>query len=454
MPTAPSRSSSRSASPTPTLVDPPPPSSPTRRNRPNNQLYLDKDSLKRLSPVNSRFPHGHHARSPTSSIASSTLSQRTRHSVDSIWDFDFEAHWERRQREDAKRLQELKGTVPYLTFGRYEEELERVRKEEKASRRVHGFSEDGQSEAASVVSRGPSAIGAAEKNPQGMVGVGGSSETNSVDFEKRKPKGFLGKVDENRRRMRKLMRKKRFHLIMIGLVAFDLVIVMVELIVALLTAGCVNEEIYELLLESIHHHPASHLTPAMFACSLAPTHSREMLENGIFGVNLTLLSIFTLDVFFAIYAFGPITYATSWVTLLDGFVVLATFVVDIYFHFSHDPNSESPIALVILRLWKIFRAAHAIAHALQYHYTEMMEKAEANRKKLEWERISESIRLNCVRSTLIEKTGQDIDPEEVENLVQSEIQDIQKKRKQEEARILQELRTGGMFRCRSRHGGI
>ncbi|GAA5946412.1 hypothetical protein JCM3765_000231 [Sporobolomyces pararoseus] len=446
MPHTPSRASSRSSSPTPTLVDPP---SPTRRTRHNhNNLYLDKDSLKSPNKHSPSPSPRRHAHSPTSSIASSNLtvvSNRSRHSVDSIWDFDFEAHWERRQREDALRLAELKGTVPYLTFGRYEEELERVRKEEKAQRRVHGFSEDG----GSVVSRGPSAIGAAENNP----GPSNLSETSSIEL-KTKQKGLLGKIDDNRRYLRKLMRKKRFHLIMIGLVAFDLVVVMVELIVALLTAGCVNDEIYELLLESIEHAHDKHLTPAMFACSLAPSHSREALENGIFGVNLSLLSIFTLDVFCSIYAFGPITYATSWVTLLDGFVVLTTFVLDVYFHFSKDPNAESPIALVILRLWKIFRAAHAIAHALQLHFSEMMEKAEASRKKLEWERISESIRLNCVRSTLIEKTGQDIDPEEVEQLVQREILDIQKKRRQEETRIVQELRSGGVFRCRSRHGGI
>ncbi|GAA6009293.1 hypothetical protein JCM11491_004261 [Sporobolomyces phaffii] len=450
MPVTPSRSSSRSSSPTPTLVDPP---SPTRRTR-HNLLHLDKDALKsphrRSSDASS--PTYPHVRSPTSSIASGNSSltlrsNQTRDSIDSIWDFDFEAHWERRQREDAIRLAELKGTVPYLTFGRYEEELERVRKQEKAQRRVHGFSEDGRSETMSV-SRGPSAIGAVENDP------GAASDVGSIVARAGKKKGLIGSIVENRRTLRKHMRKKRFHLVMIGLVAFDLVIVMIELIVALLTAGCVNEEIYELLIESIEHAPEKHLTPAMFACSLAPSHSREMLESGIFGVNLTLLSIFTLDVIFAMYAFGPITYATSWVTLLDGFVVLTTFVLDVYFHFSKDPNAESPIALVILRLWKIFRAVHAIAHALELHHSEMMEKAENGRQKLEWERISESIRLNCVRSTLIAKTGQDIDPVEVEDLVQKEINDIQKKRKQEEARIIQELRTGGMFRCRSRHGGI
>ena len=66
------------------------------------------------------------------------------------------------------------------------------------------------------------------------------------------------------------------------------------------------------------------------------------LPPSIRRVNLSLLSIFTLDVFCSIYAFGPITYATSWVTLLDGFVVLTTFVLDVYFHFSKDPNAESP----------------------------------------------------------------------------------------------------------------
>jgi hypothetical protein len=132
-------------------------------------------------------------------------------------------------------LAELKGTVPYLTFGRYEEELERVRIEEKAQRRVHGFSEDGGSEM-TAVSRGPSAIGAAEKDP-------GSSDTGSIEL-KVKQKGFFGKIDDNRRMLRKLMRKKRFHLIMIGLVAFDLVIVMIELIVGTFSSNSLHELVY------------------------------------------------------------------------------------------------------------------------------------------------------------------------------------------------------------------
>lgn len=228
MPSTPSRSSSRSSSPTPTLVDPP---SPTRRTR-HNLLHLDKDALK--SPRKFTYSRHPNARSPTSSIASSQLTVATNHtreSIDSIWDFDFEAHWERRQREDSVRLAQLKGTVPYLTFGRYEEELERVRKEEKAKRRVHGLSEDGRSEMMSV-SRGPSAIGAAENNPGGEASDAGSIELKPEG----KGQGILARIDSNRRTLRKHMRKKRFHLIMIGLVAFDLVIVMIELIVGMFSS--------------------------------------------------------------------------------------------------------------------------------------------------------------------------------------------------------------------------
>ncbi|GAA6061652.1 hypothetical protein JCM10212_002529 [Sporobolomyces blumeae] len=452
MPSTSTPSSSRSASPTPTLVETASQRSRSRRNRLDPNASTDSLSRKgyrgKKDPLDEGVDPAYRVPSAASSSVS-VSSQQTRHSVDSIWDFDFEAHWEWRQRQDAIRLAELKGTVPYLTFGRYEEELERVRKEEKANRMAQGGVEDGRSEAGGLgdISRGPSAIGAAENNA--VVDVKPVQER----------KGLLVKIENNRRTLRKLMRKKRFHLIIIALVAFDLVIVMIELIVgksslALLTAGCVNEEIYELVVESIEHAANEHLTPAMFACSMAPTHSREMLESGIFGVNLALLTLFAADVFCSIYAFGPITYATSWVTLLDGFVVLTTLCLDIYFHFSNDPAAQSPIALVILRLWKIFRAAHAIAHALQLHYTEMMEKAEDGRKKLEWERISESIRLNCVRSTLIQETGHDIDPEEVEREVEREVLEIQRKRKEEEEKVVAELRSGGILRCRSRHGGI
>jgi hypothetical protein len=71
------------------------------------------------------------------------------------------------------------------------------------------------------------------------------------------------------------------------------------------------------------------------------------LLNRIDSINLTLLSIFTIEVFVSIFSFGPLTYCRSWVSLLDATVVLTTIVLDIYFHFSTDPSSKSPYVLFI-----------------------------------------------------------------------------------------------------------
>ncbi|GAA5890360.1 hypothetical protein JCM5296_002798 [Sporobolomyces johnsonii] len=441
---SPSRSSFRSTSPTPTLVDPDPSSSA-------RASHLHPSSAASISSKNTPYKAsakstGSNPRLASAASSSTTLSSRhsrqsrqSRHSaqtLDSIWDFNFEEHWERRQRDDAVRLAELKGTVPYLTFGRYEEEIldrphehgqeqgheqgqeqghAHEHEQEHAHEHGHGHGhhvgfQEGAHDQQERMAHSPSELGRIEE-----------AEAEVLGLEKRG--GPLALIDNNRRALRKVMRMKRFHLIMISLVAFDLVIVMIELIVSLLTAGCMTEQIYELVLESIER-AHSDLTPAMFACSLAPTASRDQLEDAIFGINVTLLCIFTLDVLFAIYAFGPITYVTSWVTLLDGFVVIATLCLDVYFHLSTDPAAK------------------------------MMEAAEKGREKLEWERIAESIRLNFMRQTLITETGQDIEPHVVEAHVQHELRELERKQAEEEERLAQELRQGGIWRCRSRHGGI
>ncbi|GAA5976700.1 hypothetical protein JCM11641_005665 [Rhodosporidiobolus odoratus] len=472
--------STRSVSPTPTLVGEPLPSSssstdflkpppsalklPTR----TNSTSSTPSSSRSTSPSSSSFP------TPSSSLAAilplrtpSSNSQTSHRSLDSVWDLDFETHWERRQRADARRLAELKGSegIPYLTFGLGDEHYEKAvkprhsigvrRRKVQLSGADAGEGQGGGNGASG--GKSPSQLEAGQGGDNGDVGgaVGEEEYEDSVwEEEEHKPRNpILQWVGDNRRQVRKIMRMKRLHLIIIGLVAFDLVIVIVELIVALLTAGCMSEEIYDYVLEAVAASEGQ-FTAASFACAMAPTHGREALESAIFGLNLGLLSIFMLEVLAAIYAFGPITYVTSWVTLLDGFVVVTTLCLDVYFHLSKDPAAKSPIAVVILRLWKIFRAIHAIGHALSLHYNEMMEQAEEGRKKLEMERMTESIRLNYVRNALIRATGRDIDPVLIEDEVQRERAAIAIKTKAEEERVYQELRKGSVFRLRSRHGGV
>ncbi|BGP14309.1 hypothetical protein JCM10213_004436 [Rhodosporidiobolus nylandii] len=439
----------RSISPTPTLVGEPGPSSPTKSasssslKLPTSFLHSASSSPS-ASPTGAAFPATTSAAQSRTSSRSSHQSQTSARSLDSVWDLDFETHWEWRQREDARRLAELKGATPYLSLGSYpNEHLERLRGGGKKGARRRGGASSGHGDSAQM-GASTSSLGRAEEG----------GEDGDELYEEVKPRHpALEWLDNNRRQVRKIMRMKRLHLIIIGLVAFDLIIVIVELIVALLTAGCMSEEVYEYVVHNVEE-SNGHLSAASFACTMAPSHGREALEEAIFGINLALLSVFMTEVLAAIYAFGPITYVTSWVTLLDGFVVVTTLCLDVYFHLSKDPAAKSPIAVVILRLWKIFRAIHAIGHALSLHYNEMMEQAAEGRKKLELERMTESIRLNYVRNALIRATGHDIDPVLIEDEVQRERAAIELRRKAEEDRVYQELRKGSMFRARSRHGGV
>lgn len=204
------------------------------------------------------------------------------------------------------------------------------------------------------------------------------------------------------------------------------------------------------LQETIHHSEwPLHLSE--FACTLRPSTSRDVLEKSIFAVNISLLSIFTVDVFLALYAFGPITYCSSWVTLLDGAVVITTLCLDVYFSVSDSPNAKSPIALVILRLWKVFRAVHAIAHALEMHYQEVLDTAAEGAKRLEIERVSESIRLRYVRNALIKASGTDIDPRVVEEVVQQELREMERKQDEEREAAAHAAHRLRQFQSRSNH---
>ncbi len=51
---------------------------------------------------------------------------------------------------------------------------------------------------------------------------------------------------------------------------------------------------------------------------------------------------------------------------IDLIIVEASLLMEIFFRFSPDINTgASPAALVLLRLWKIIRAIHAVAHSVE-----------------------------------------------------------------------------------------
>ena len=70
---------------------------------------------------------------------------------------------------------------------------------------------------------------------------------------------------------------------------------------------------------------------------------------------------------------------------------------------------------------------HAIAHALEMHYQDLMDTAKDGHKLLGRERVSEAIRLRYVRAARIEACGGDIDP----YLVERELAALKFRRREE-----------------------
>lgn len=173
-----STGSNRSISPTPTLVETPP--SPT--NSYTIQIY--------------DIGNGRNS--------------TDRSDVDSIWNVDFQESWEQRRLEDEAAAEELKTNAPVLLGA--------------------GFSvSPGQS-----MSRRSSRQGSKKSNPN-TARSSRVSSTNNLSLaaqplppDLQQHRSFIGAMNHTRRQLRSLMRLKRFHLIMIALVGFDLMIVMVE----------------------------------------------------------------------------------------------------------------------------------------------------------------------------------------------------------------------------------
>ncbi|KAM0754552.1 hypothetical protein T439DRAFT_377015 [Meredithblackwellia eburnea MCA 4105] len=373
---------------------------------PARTLVDASSSAKEMSPNNSE---------------NSTINIAQDSDVDSIWAPDYAATAEQRLREEDELMAEAATATPYFSMGFS------IPPGHSMSRLPTRQLSRSMSRLGTRQTQGRPSDGSMSRQVS-TVGRSGMSEVGTMEVIQ-PPKGLVAKLNAHRRRMRILMRKEMFHMVMIGLVALDLMIVMAELVIALLTASCPTEAQYEWLVTALEYHPGNlHLKPENFACTFKPSHAREILEMAIFVVNVFLLSLFNIEVISSIYAFGPITFFKSWVSVMDGCIVTGTLVLDVYFHARNEPAAKSPIALVILRLWKIFRAVHAIAHALELHYHEVVEAAEAGKERLEWERIAESIRLAYVRELLVKKTGVDIEPSSVEDVVQREVEAIKAKR--------------------------
>ncbi|KAJ1560841.1 hypothetical protein HK405_005781 [Cladochytrium tenue] len=154
------------------------------------------------------------------------------------------------------------------------------------------------------------------------------------------------------------LHKERFHHFVIGLVLFDLILVFLDLILAVSTS-CTPE--------SSTGEDSGNSTASNTELACSPNiHESPALATGeaaLFWMSVALLIFFVLEVALNVYAVG-LKHLRSVVMAIDAIVVYASLFMELYFHFTGQENSGSG-GIVILRIWKIVRAMHAIAHAIE-----------------------------------------------------------------------------------------
>ncbi|KAJ3400177.1 hypothetical protein CcCBS67573_g02371 [Chytriomyces confervae] len=156
-------------------------------------------------------------------------------------------------------------------------------------------------------------------------------------------------------RLRQFIKSKRFHVAIIYLVLFDMVLIITDLMLALFSSCIPNEE-------GICH---PHLR-----ASKELTIGKEML----FWLSAAILFVFFLELVVSAILFG-LSHFMNPLTAFDAAIINIAIVVELYYHFSGLEKSGGN-AVVILRILKLIRVMHAVAHAAAYLALQRVEELE------------------------------------------------------------------------------
>ncbi|KAJ3333670.1 hypothetical protein HDU93_008429, partial [Gonapodya sp. JEL0774] len=185
-----------------------------------------------------------------------------------------------------------------------------------------------------------------------------------------------------RKRVREFIGREAFHNTIIGLVIFDLVLVFIELIIAILsscTPVLAEQELSEGsaadVIASGEPSTGDGVVAAVVNATAIATCTPTLTENPslefakifLFGVSVTILCIFTVEITVNIYAKGFRVWVKSIVTTIDAAIVISSLAMELGFKFSglEDKQGGASGAIVVLRVWKIVRAMHAVAHSIE-----------------------------------------------------------------------------------------
>eukprot|EP01083_Nonionella_stella_P082967 229219_1 len=139
-----------------------------------------------------------------------------------------------------------------------------------------------------------------------------------------------------RSKLKAFFHSKLFHSLLSALVAVDLVIVILDIILV------------------------------MIHCYDMPPELDELLHY-LFIVSITILSIFMVELFLQMYAFGFCVWIRNCLHVCDVVIVTITWCGEIAFHGNHAAEGVMGL-LVVFRLWRLVRIIHVTAEALELQH--------------------------------------------------------------------------------------
>lgn len=130
------------------------------------------------------------------------------------------------------------------------------------------------------------------------------------------------------------------------------------------------------------------ITSQRDTCLLPPTPDLIRAELFLFYFSVFLLILFVSEVFISFYGFGWRHYKNP-LYLLDSLIVFASIIMELYFHFGNIGRAgRAAAAIVVLRLWKIVRAIHAVAHSITVKNRLLIKKIQEAQTIIEEEKLA------------------------------------------------------------------
>ncbi|KAJ7573651.1 hypothetical protein C8J56DRAFT_981802 [Mycena floridula] len=257
----------------------------------------------------------------------------------------------------------------------------------------------------------------------------GTDEDTDDETDHGQPRTFWKKVSHVRAELRHFLHIPAFHYTIIGMVLLDLLVVFVELVLALLNLPCYTEAQKEFFEE----HGIDDI-PRPANCKLEESTALTNADWFLWSVSVFLLSLFVIELILAGFAFG-IKHFKKPIYFIDAVIVTASLTLEVYFKFGEAGNLKTaPSALIALRLWKIVRAVHAIAHSVELKNQTIIKQIKAAKANLEasYEHVTELLEQQEWKILYLRKRAPQVTDDELDHHVQEQVLEREKKESREE----------------------